>query len=177
VTARYERFASPRDVLSRAAELSARTYVVDVEPLVTSWHSGLQPLDEGVARTAGQLGAIAGARVVCFATNSARRPAAIPSSSTARVMYLASARKPLVTALYRRLPRPGVVIGDQVVTDGALARRLGFTFLHYCPEVSSMPIGPLLLRCCGWLLLPLLFPGCPWRGALWRDIRRSHGSG
>jgi predicted HAD superfamily phosphohydrolase YqeG len=146
-------------MLSRAAELSASTYVVDVEPLVASWQSGPQPLDDGVAHTAGQLCAIAGVRVVCFATNSARRPDAIPACPTARVMYVASARKPLMTGLYRDLPRPGVVLGDQVVTDGALARRLGFTFLHYCPEVSGMPAGPRLLRYCGWLLLPLLFPG------------------
>jgi predicted HAD superfamily phosphohydrolase YqeG len=159
VTARYERFVSPRDVLTRAADLSARTYVVDVEPLVASWHSAPQQLDDGVARIAGQLCAIAGVRVVCFATNSARRPAAIPTSSTARVLYLASARKPLATGLYRDLPRPGVVIGDQVVTDGALARRLGFTFLHYCPEAATMPVGPRLMRYCGWLLLPVLFPG------------------
>jgi predicted HAD superfamily phosphohydrolase YqeG len=146
-------------MLSRAAELSASTYIVDVEPLVASWHSGPRPLDDGVARTAGQLCAIAGVRVVCFATNSARRPAVIPACSAARVMYVPSARKPLVTGLYRNLPRPGVVIGDQIVTDGALARRLGFTFLHYCPEASSMPVGPRLLRYCGWLLLPFLFPG------------------
>jgi hypothetical protein len=159
VTARYERFESPREVLTRAAELSASTYVVDVEPLVASWRSGPQLLDDGVARTAGQLCGIAGVRVVCFATNSARRPAAVPACSTARVVYLASARKPLVTGMYRDLPRPGVVIGDQVVTDGALARRLGFTFLHYCPQVAGTPTGPRLLRYCGWLLLPLLFPG------------------
>jgi predicted HAD superfamily phosphohydrolase YqeG len=124
---------------------------------LATWHSGLQPLDEGVARTAAELCAIAGVRVVCFATNSARRPAAIPACSTARVVYVASARKPLVTGLYRNLPRPGVVIGDQIRTDGALARRLGFTFLHYCPEVSSMPVGPRLLRYCGRLVLPFLF--------------------
>lgn len=159
MTARYERFVSAQDLLTRAAELSASTYVVDVEPLVASWQSGRQQLDAGVAHTTGQLCAIAGVQVVCFATNSARRPAAAPACSTARVLYIASARKPLLTGLYRNLPRPGVVIGDQVVTDGVLARRLGFTFLHYCPEISDMPGGPRLLRYCGLLLLPVLFPG------------------
>jgi predicted HAD superfamily phosphohydrolase YqeG len=138
--------------------MSASSYVVDIEPLVASWHTGQRSLDAGVARTVIQLGAIAGVRVVCFATNSARRPAAIPASPAARVMYIASARKPLVTGLYRGLPRPGVVIGDQVVTDGTLARRLGFTFLHYCPDTAGVPVGPRLLRHCGWLLLPLLYP-------------------
>jgi predicted HAD superfamily phosphohydrolase YqeG len=159
VTARCERFVSPHDLLTRAAELSANTYIVDVEPLVASWRSGQQQLDDGVAHTAGQLCAVAGVQVVCFATNSARRPAAMPACSTARVLYVASARKPLLTGLYRSLPRPGIVIGDQVITDGVLARRLGFTFLHYCPEVSGMPVGPRLLRYCGRLLLPVLFPG------------------
>lgn len=163
MTPRYERCGTPADVLTRAAELSASTYVVDVEPLVATWRSGQQPLDAGVARTVAQLGVIAGARVVCFATNSARRPAAIPASPAVRVLYVASARKPVLTALYRSLPRPGVVIGDQVVTDGTLARRLGFTFLHYCPEAAGMPVGPRLLRYCGWLLLPFLYPGRPWR--------------
>jgi hypothetical protein len=158
VTPHYERADTPVAVLTRAAELSARTYVVDIEPLVASWRGGQQPLDAGVARAVARLGAIAGTRVVCFATNSARRPSAIPAGPAVRVLYVASARKPLVTAPYRSLPRPGVVIGDQVVTDGALARRLGYTFLHYCPA-AGMPLGPRLLRYCGWLLLPFLYPG------------------
>lgn len=159
MTRHYERFDTPHDVLTRAAELSASTCIVDVEPLVASWHSGQRSLDAGVARIAAQLSAITGVQVVCFATNSARRPAATPATPAARVRYVASARKPLLTAWYRDLPRPGVVIGDQVVTDGTLARRLGFTFLHYCPRTSGMPAGPRLLRYCGWLLLPLLYPG------------------
>jgi hypothetical protein len=37
-----------------------------------------------------------------------------------------------------------VVIGDQVATDGMLARRLGYTFLHYRPGLERVPviIGP-----------------------------------
>ena len=158
MTPRYERFASADDLLMRAAELAAGTYVVDIEPLVASWRSGQQPLDAGVTRTVAELGAVPGVQVICFATNSARRPVAIPASSPARVMYVASARKPVLAGLYRGLPRPGVVIGDQVVTDGMLARRLGYTFLHYCPETAAMPVGPRLLRYGGWLLLPLLYP-------------------
>jgi predicted HAD superfamily phosphohydrolase YqeG len=52
-------------------------------------------------------------------------------------MYLASAVKPLRTAAYRALPRPGAVIGDQLSTDGLLARRLGYTFLHWRPARFS----------------------------------------
>lgn len=152
----YERLGTVRDVLRRAADLSARTLVVDVEPLVATWDSGQRQLDSGVIRMAGQLSGIAGVEVVCFTTNSARYPSEIPTSASARVTYVASARKPLRTAPYQDLPRPGVVIGDQVVTDGMLARRLGFAFLHYCPDPSGAPLGPRLLHYCGRLVRPFL---------------------
>jgi len=159
VTADYERFASASDVLRRARELSPRTLIVDVEPLVAWWDSGQEPLDSGVASMVSQLGALAGLSVLCFATNSVRRPSRIPAAETAEVVYLASAGKPLQTAQYQSLPGPGVVIGDQVLTDGILARRLGYTFLHYYPEPAGMPIGPRLLRYCGWPFVPLVFRG------------------
>ena len=158
MTSGYERFASVSDVLQRARELAPRTMIVDVEPLVAWWDSGQEPLDSGVARMVSQLGAIAGASVLCFATNSARRPSRVPAGAAAEVVYLASAGKPLETAQYQSLPGPGVVIGDQLLTDGILARRLGYTFLHYCPDPASMPMGPRLLRYCGWLARPLVFP-------------------
>jgi len=153
----YERFDTPSDVVQRVKELRPRTMVVDVEPLVAWWDSGQEPLDSGVASIVSQLGGLAGASVLCFATNSARRPSRIPAAAATEVVYLASAGKPLQVAQYRSLPAPGVLIGDQVLTDGILARRLGYTFLHYCPEPAGMPIGPRLLRYCGWPLLPFLF--------------------
>jgi hypothetical protein len=132
--------------------------IIDVEPLVAWWDTDQESLDSGVARTVSRLGGLAGLSVLCFATNSARRPSRIPGGETARVVYLASAGKPLQTAHYQSLPPPGVVIGDQLLTDGLLARRLGYAFLHYCPEPAGMPIGPRLLRYCGWLALPFMVP-------------------
>jgi hypothetical protein len=73
------------------------------------------------------------------------------------VVYVASAGKPLRTAPYRRLPEPGAVIGDQLATDGLLARRLGFTFLHWDPKLSGVPPGPMLLQQLGRLARPLFF--------------------
>ncbi len=157
MTADYERFVTARDVLQRARELSPRTVIVDVEPLVARWDSGQKALDFGVASVVSLLGGLAGLSVLCFATNSARRPSRIPAGRAARVMYLASAGKPLQIALYQSLPAPGVVIGDQVLTDGVLARRLGYAFLHYVPESAGMPIGPRLLRYCGSPVMPFLF--------------------
>ena len=69
--------------------------------------------------------------------------------------YLASAGKPLRTAPYRALPRPGAVIGDQVATDGLLARRLGYTFLHWSPQLVGVPLRPRLMGLLGRLAQPL----------------------
>lgn len=159
MTAGYERFGTVAGVLQRAAELSPRTLIVDIEPLVAWWDGGQEALDSGVASIVGQLGGLAGLSVLCFSTNSARRPSRVPAGAAAQVVYLASAGKPLQIGPYRSLPAPGVVIGDQLLTDGILARRLGYTFLHYCPDVGGMPMGPRLLRYGGQPLLPFVFPG------------------
>jgi predicted HAD superfamily phosphohydrolase YqeG len=151
----YHRAADLGGLLDKAAELGAKTLVFDVEPLVAYWDNGQQALDEGVARVLAAAAAVRGVEVVCFSTNSARRPAVAPSHPGVRVVYLASARKPLETAPYAGFPRPGVVIGDQVATDGLLARRLGYAFLHYWPPAA--PLGPRLLGYGGRAVRPLLF--------------------
>jgi predicted HAD superfamily phosphohydrolase YqeG len=110
-----------------------------------------------MATIVSELAAVPDVRVVVFATNSARRPSAIPSAPGVRVMYLASAGKPLRTSPYRALPRPGTVIGDQVPTDGLLARRLGYTFLHWQPPLTGVPLGPRLMHVLGRLARPLFF--------------------
>ncbi|HYK66866.1 MAG TPA: hypothetical protein VEV45_02890 [Streptosporangiaceae bacterium] len=155
----YERFTTADAVFQRARELTPRTIIIDVEPLVAWWDTGRDQLDSGVESVVSQLGGLAGLRVLCFATNSARRPSRVPTGEAAQVVYLASAGKPLQVAHYQSLPAPGAVIGDQVLTDGILARRLGYAFLHYCPAPADMPIGPRLLQYGGRPVLPLLFPG------------------
>ena len=157
----YERSAEPHDLLRRARELSARTIIVDVEPMVAYWDSGQEALDQGIAQVVSQVAPDPAVVVVCFSTNSARRPSAAGAAASRdrgpRVVYLASAGKPLRTAPYRDFPRPGVVIGDQVATDGILARRLGYTFLQYCPDLAHAPPGPRLMYDLGRPLRPLLF--------------------
>ena len=153
----YYRAADLDGLLDKAAELSAKTLVFDVEPLVAYWDNGQDALDKGVAAIVAKAAAVPGVAVVCFATNSLRRPTTVPSAAGIRVAYLASARKPLWIAPYADFPRPGVVIGDQVATDGLLARRLGYTFLDYRPAHISRPWGPRLLDYGGRLALPLFF--------------------
>jgi hypothetical protein len=153
----YVRVADVADLFAKARELSVRTMIFDVEPLVAAWHSSQESLDQGVARILGDVRTVPSVRVVLFATNSARRPSAVPACDGIEVRYLASADKPLRTAPYHGLPRPGAVAGDQLPTDGVLAYRLRFTFLHYMPKLADVPLGPDLMHRWGELVRPLLF--------------------
>jgi hypothetical protein len=157
VRAVFDRVTGLDDVVRHAAEVAARTLVFDVEPLVAYWDSGQQALDDGMARVLSEVAVLPAVQVVCFATNSLRRPTTVPSGGAVQVVYLASANKPVQTMAYRHFPRPGMVIGDQVATDGILARRLGYAFLLFDPELTGVPAGPRLMGAWGRLVRPLLF--------------------
>jgi len=157
VRAAIERATGAGDAVRRARELSARTVIFDVEPLVAYWDGGREALDQGIARVFSEVSALPALQVLCFATNSPRRPTVVPSRSGMQVVYLASAGKPLRISAYRRFPRPGVVIGDQVATDGILARRLDYTFVLFDPQLTGIPAGPRLMAAWGRLVRPLLY--------------------
>jgi hypothetical protein len=156
MSSHYQRFADTDDLPRLVAALSAQTVVFDIEPLVAPWYGTQNALDVGIARVLDEVAAIPSVRAVCFATNSARRPSALPSVPGIDVSYIVSAGKPVRTEPYARLPLPGVVVGDQVLTDGLLARRLRFAFLHYRPPLGG-PIRPRLLDGIGKLARPLMF--------------------
>jgi predicted HAD superfamily phosphohydrolase YqeG len=163
VTSGYAVSTRLDDLLTCARELAVKTMIFDVEPLVAVWNSDPESLDRGLTRVLSQARQIPSVRVVVFSTNSARRPSAVPPGDGIQVRYVASAGKPLRTAPYRDLPRPGAVFGDQLPTDGLLAYRLGYTFLHYAPHLASVPAGPKLMHGWGQFVRPLLFrrPACP----------------
>ena len=144
-------------MLRRVREMSAQTVIFDVEPLVAFWDSGQEALDEGVALVVSRTVVVPGVQVLCFATNSARHPSVLPGHGGVRVSYLASAGKPMRIAPYRDFPVPGVVIGDQVATDGILARRLGYAFVQCCQRLDGTPVGPRLMGRLGGLVRPLVF--------------------
>jgi hypothetical protein len=157
VKAAYYHAADLDGLLAEATALSSKTLVFDIEPLVAYWDNGQQALDEGVQRIFTAALTVPEVAVVCFSTNSLRRPSALPQHAGVRVVYLAHARKPLWIAPYQDFPRPGAVIGDQIATDGILARRLGYAFLHYSPPHLRTPWGPRLLNYGGRLARPVIF--------------------
>lgn len=145
------------DVLSYVRAERPAAVILDVEPLLAYWDTGTAELDHGVNDALAELRGAAGLRAIVFATNSRRRPSMVPTAQGLSVDYLAAAGKPLSVRTYRALPRPGVVIGDQVATDGVLAWRLGFALLRVHLAGATMPAGPRLMRCIGRPLEPLLF--------------------
>jgi predicted HAD superfamily phosphohydrolase YqeG len=153
----YERLAGLDEALARVQQLSVQTVIFDVEPLIAHWDSDQEALDQGIARVLTRADAVPGLKIVCFSTNSLRRPSLMPSSKV-RAVYLSAAGKPLRTAQYRDFPRPGAVVGDQMATDGILARRLGYTYLE-CPPPGHLPPGPRMMYGLGLLVRPLVFTG------------------
>ena len=153
----YQRASGLGEVAQRAGELQVRTTIFDVEPLVADWNSSQAALDQGIESVLARARTVPGVQLVCFSTNSFRRPSAPLPGDGVRVVYLATAGKPLRTGYYRDFPRPGVVIGDQLATDGALARRLGYAFLHYHPDLGGLPPGPRMMDWAGRLVRPMLF--------------------
>jgi hypothetical protein len=164
VSGAYERVTSLAELFARVGELALKTLVFDIEPLVSPWNGGQQGLDRGVAEVLDQAATIPSVRAVVFSTNSTRRPSVFPPAPPARaapaglrVEYLASAAKPLRIGAYRDFPRPGAVIGDQLPTDGILAYRLGYLFLHFDPPYDDVPLGPRLMHRWGQVVRPVLF--------------------
>jgi hypothetical protein len=155
--ASYLQVTDLRGAMASARELAVQTMIIDIEPLVAWWDTSQESLDRGIGQIATELAEVPELRVAVFATNSVRRPSVIPAVPDVRVLYLASARKPLRLAPYRALPRPGAVLGDQLPTDGLLAARLGYTFLHWSPAVTGIPPGPRLMQLLGRLARPLVF--------------------
>jgi len=153
----YERLAGLDEALDRIKQLSMQTVIFDIEPLVAHWESDQGALDQGVAHVLSRVGTVPGLKVICFSTNSLRRPSLMPPKDTqVRVVYLAMAGKPLRTSQYQEFPRPGAVVGDQMATDGILARRLGYTYLE-CRPPDDLPLGPRMMHGLGSLVRPLLF--------------------
>ncbi|HXZ66346.1 MAG TPA: hypothetical protein VEH05_16530 [Streptosporangiaceae bacterium] len=157
LTQGYGEFSDEQELGRLLRQLSPKTLVIDIEPLVACWDGTQDALDSGIAHVLDVVAAVPSVEVVCFATNSARRPSVLPRSPTVQVAYVASARKPVQIKPYLSFPPPGIVVGDQVLTDGLLAKRLGYAFLHYRARLSGAPLGSQFLHGVGWLTRRAVF--------------------
>ena len=81
--AAFERATRLGDVVRWAGELAARTMIFDVEPLVAYWDGGQEALDQGMARVLSEVSVLPALQVLCFATNSSRRPSVVPGGQPA----------------------------------------------------------------------------------------------
>lgn len=169
----YEYLDDADEALRRVRELSPATVVFDVEPLVAYWDTDDATLAAGLEHVLRELWSASAIHAIGFSTNSSRWCSVADimidgvrvGDHERQVFYLASARKPLNIAAYRDLPHPGIVVGDQIATDGALARRLGYSFLHYRPRYAAPP-GPRMMGLIGRPLRRALFtPQAPDRSA------------
>jgi predicted HAD superfamily phosphohydrolase YqeG len=145
------------DIPGWLTKLGARSLILDVEPLVADWNTDEANLVEGISDTILRLADVPCIETVLFATNSRRRLPPTFSNHEVGISYLADARKPFRTLPYRLLPRPTALVGDQLMTDGLLAHRLGFAFGHVQHGEREVPTGPRLMWLCGRLVQPLLF--------------------
>lgn len=150
----YREVADLAGATAWVGELGASTVVLDVEPLVAVWDTDDAALRVGVEDAVALLAGVPGVEIVGFATNSLRRlTGVVPGGG----LFVRAARKPLPTRPYRDLPRPAVLVGDQLLTDGLLAWRLGFAFAHVHSSALPRPWGPAALWLLGRPLRHLLF--------------------
>lgn len=108
-----------------------------------------------------EFGSVVNAAISRFEAHAAvRRVIALTNGSQRGVPRVVSrGNKPWTTR--RRLELTGaanvVVVGDQVLTDGVLAWRLGATFIHLVIDDSTEPPDQTRMRRIGAWLEPLLF--------------------
>ena len=153
----YERFSEWPALFDRIRELRPKTVVFDVEPLIAHWNTDEAAARRGIEAVLDEHLEAAGVETVVVATNSWRRLPPLVASPGLSVGYVRRACKPLRVAPYKDLPRPGVVVGDQLAGEGVLARRLGYRFLHWAPALASIPPGARLVKSLNRPLARLLF--------------------
>lgn len=111
------------------AAARAASVVLDAQPLLVDWTGSQVP--ERVEAMVAALVRCPTVRSVVVASNANELAVVWPAEGMPAAMVIDGARKPWRTAYTGELPRPVVVVGDQVLTDGLLAWRIGATFVHW----------------------------------------------
>ncbi|MEV4413883.1 hypothetical protein [Catellatospora sp. NPDC049609] len=148
---------TPAQVLAIVAAARPRTLILDVEPFVVRWEQDDDAWQRRAAEVADAIAGIGGVEALVYASNSTRALALPDRATGPAVRAVPGAGKPWRRRAYRDLPRPLVVIGDQVLTDGLLAWLLSAPFVQYRPagrrpwwpsiqHVLGVPVGVLAFR-------------------------------
>ena len=144
-------------VFSALAHLQPPTLVVDVQPFVAPW--GCSPkamVSAAVALSAQLVDATPNLKTLVFATNIRSVRCQRLRDEGPRVMFVSAARKPWRGDYLADAPRPVVVLGDQIITDGLLAIRLHGQFLQWQIH-GRIPWWPRLQALIGGLLAVFMF--------------------
>lgn len=113
--------------------------IFDIEPLIAPWDTGEDVLREGVETAIAEILAVKDIEVIGFATNSLRHLQIHPDHDGFQVFTYPEQSNRSRPAAIAAFPRPGVLVGDQIATDGLLAWRLGFAFAHVQRSSSRRP--------------------------------------
>lgn len=161
---RCPRWVIPGDLallVPAIADCRPATLILDVEPLVAPWDSDISTFVQKASGLCRVIAAqVPSMNVLVFATNSRRPRPGPPADGTLRTLLVTGAAKPWRTSYLRDLPRPIVVAGDQVLTDGLLAWRLDATFLHYAAG-QPVPWWPRIQGMAGRLAVSAFFTDRP----------------
>jgi predicted HAD superfamily phosphohydrolase YqeG len=155
----------PEGVLAwLAAHPKVHTLFLDIENTISPYHASPSDLSLDMLNTVSRTRSVRSISAVVFISNGTLSPEILPPSTPALTVSLVTrARKPFVRRVNELglLPNSrAVVCGDQPLTDGLLAWRLGVPFLYVRRSRSSEPRWPRLLRWLGEsLALPVFFVG------------------
>jgi hypothetical protein len=147
--------AKDLSAVSRAiADFGAATVVFDAQPIVFDWHGNVaRPIVDLCDQVAAAAPTVTN---FLIATNAVQLKTGHGTNEAGTIQVEVAARKPWRTAYVRHYPRPFVVVGDQVLTDGLLAWRLGGDFVEWS-DPAPMPLWPRWQRRAGALIAPLIF--------------------
>lgn len=145
--------ASVAETVLLIKAVEAATVVLDVEPMIVRWRGTEREFRSGAGQflDAIAVGAPSVHAVVISSNARAPRP---PVRYRGAITLRSRAGKPWRVGYLRDMPRPLVVVGDQIVTDGVLAWRMRGTFLHWHHELAT-PWWPRLQAAAGRVLGPL----------------------
>jgi hypothetical protein len=158
--------ASRSQALSTCLDLNPDTLVLDAEPLLIDWRSGHGAWHPGWSALLSEI-FDHGVRTVVVVSNSRRDLSSLQQvprpPAGLRIHCLSRAWKPWTSRRALGLGSSlgsGVVCGDVSLTDGILASRLRYSFVHL--KVLDQPLYARIQDRCGtWLLNRCYPPGHP----------------